>query len=245
MKQPEGVTSITVNLIGPNKSNYPGELKAPNWSYTWPTPFSKYDADGNPIKYEVKEVNENGGYITIGDDTYKVEYDTFDFESGELTITNTLTEKPEEKPDNEPGEEPEDEPGDEPTKEPDTTETTATVTEPEDVIDPDAVPETTTTEPPVTEPPVTEPSFEYDPPATTTDRNLWDLDDDGNPRGDMNLPTDDNQNLLDLDEDGNPRGDLNLPTGVVIGGGGLAVGSLIVAAAARSAGKRRRSRKGK
>ena len=128
--------------------------------------------------------------------------------------------------------------------------------------------ETTSAEASITEPPVVEPEpeppFENAPPTTSddnfnldddgnprgdmnlpTDDDRFNLDDDGNPRGDMNLPTDDDR--FNLDDDGNPRGDMNLPTGVVVGGGvvGITAGSLIAATVTQAIGKRRRSRKDK
>ena len=146
----------------------------------------------------------------------------------------------------------------EPTEEPtETTTTPAESTVPTESTEPDDRVDTTTppdngvyedvpdTTPEITKPPaiVTDPSFETYPPTTTVNDNFY-LDDDGLPRGNQKLPTDDDR--FNLDDDGLPRGDLNMPTGVVVGGSAsLAVGSLIVAAAARSGGKRRRSRKNK
>lgn len=116
---------------------------------------------------------------------------------------------------------------------PETTTETSTEPEPE--------PEETTAEETTTEPPVTETA---PPPPPSGDDN-FNLDDDGNPRGDMNIPTEDDR--FNLDDDGNPRGNMNLPTGVVVGGGvaGLAAGSLIVAALTQAVGKRRCGRKNK
>ena len=95
-------------------------------------------------------------------------------------------------------------------------------------------------EEPVPEP---EPPAETAPPTTTEDDRL-NLDDDGLPRGDMDIPTDDDR--LNLDDDGLPRGDMNIPTGVVVGGGlGISSGALLLAALVRSAGKRRQGRKDK
>ena len=53
---------------------------------------------------------------------------------------------------------------------------------------------------------------------------------------------DDNFNL---DDDGLPRGDENLPTGVVLGGSVAAISALLAAAASYAAGKHKRSRKDK
>ena len=121
--------------------------------------------------------------------------------------------------------------------------TTETTTEPEETTAEETTAEETTTEATTTEPPVTETAPPLPPPATSD--NNFNLDDDGNPRGDMNIPTEDDR--FNLDDDGNPRGNMNLPTGVVVGGGvaGLAAGSLIVAAVTQAVGKRRRGRKNK
>lgn len=88
---------------------------------------------------------------------------------------------------------------------------------------------TTTTEPAPSETTTTtaeSPSTETMPPIVTTPP----------------VSGDDNFNL---DDDGLPRGDENLPTGVVLGGSVAAISALFAAAASYAAGKRKRSRKGK
>ena len=112
-------------------------------------------------------------------------------------------------------------------------------------------PPATPSNPTEPEPPEEEDYFSPDGDLPTGDQELPNDDEDyfspdfDFPTGDQQLPTDDDD-YFNSDEDGNPFGNMNMPTGVVVGGtAGLAAGSLIAAVAAHAAGKRRRGRKNK
>ena len=251
---------VTVKLVATdhNKNNwfidaekYGIELEKPlnsgnKWHNGWEELPKYYDYNGEAKKivYSVVEVVEgvtygDGATITLNGDKYTVSIATID-ENGNITVTNTLKPK-DEKP--ETPTVPDDKPGNTPTPKPSVTTKVEETTTEETTTEETTAEETTVEETTVEVTTVVPVIPEYYPPVTSDDN--FNMFDDGNPRGDMNIPTeDDNFNMFD---DGNPRGNMNMPTGVVVGGGvlGLAAGSLIVAAVAQAIGKRKGGKKNK
>ena len=71
----DSLESVTVKLFADGKEVQEIELnKANNWKHIFAN-LQKYDNNNNEIKYTVKEVGEDNGYLESGDKRFKVLYD--------------------------------------------------------------------------------------------------------------------------------------------------------------------------
>lgn len=71
----DALDSVTVKLLANGEEVQEIELnKANNWKHIFAN-LQKYDNNNNEIKYTVKEVGEDNGYLESGDKLFKVSYD--------------------------------------------------------------------------------------------------------------------------------------------------------------------------
>ena len=82
----DALDSVTVKLLANGEEVQEIELNQANsWKHVFAN-LHKYDSDNNEIKYTVKEVGEDNGFLEFGDKRFKVSYDGS--EDNGFTISN-------------------------------------------------------------------------------------------------------------------------------------------------------------